>query len=191
MTLASGESQSMSYILSNLAKKGGKKIKYLDTRVYWVLVRVASTGISCLLLYWHTTKDYPTLIFIPLTPYISWLGSLMGWYCVVWSNSNTNSPSQLLKCSAIDVEGFYGKTKMCRWQVLMFWALTDFSLSGVQSSRHNQEEVMTTEELYELHLNYTYPLKAEPHTHTHTHWTYTRSRESLCTVDRLGHCLLG
>ncbi len=91
----------------------------------------------------------------------------MCWYCVVWSNSNRNTQSQLLKCSAIEVEGFYGETKMCRWQVLMFWALTDFSLSRVQSSGHNQEEVMTTEEPYELHLNYTYPLKAEPYTHMH------------------------
>lgn len=56
------------------------------------------------------------------------------------------------------------RPKSAAGKVLMFGALT----GGIQSSRHNQEEVMTTKELYELHLNYTQALRAEPHNHIHT-----------------------
>lgn len=97
----------------------------------------------------------------------------MGWF---WYNSNTNTHFQLLSRSATDAEGFYGRTKKYCWQVWMFSALTDFSLPGVQSSRHNQEDVMTTEELYELH---TYPLKAEAHTHMYTRPGHPLRAESL------------
>lgn len=52
----------------------------------------------------------------------------------------------MLKAFMVRPKSAFGQLILC--------ALTDFSLSGVQSCRDNQEDMMTTKELYEL--NYTH-----------------------------------